>query len=455
MGEPIYSSPIATIDTALIIDSSGSMGWNDPQNNRLEAGRFFIDLAEEDDYIAVVDFDSFARVWADLQRVEENRQELRNAVGMVDSDGGTNIGAGLDLGYSELDSSPTDNDKIAILLTDGLGGYDNQAQAYIDKGWKIFAIGLSEDVDENLLKNVIAEPTGGKYYPVTTEDAAQSAIQQIYQEIRQITHGEEVIHEEQLIIQQDQIVERSFEILDYVFQLIVSRLIQGSDVEMSLIKPDGTIINRHTQEHDAYHALGRTYEIYKIDNPMPGEWTARMIGTDVPAQGEQTSLNISINVVDTDGDGIKDNYDNCPDVPNPDQLDSDGDGIGDACQGATICSFLGNNPSPRLPDQDIFKFHGAKRETVIIRLEADPPESGLGKRTFFGFWTPRPGLTALTLPCEITKTLPKSGVYYVAVGSNRRKGRMLPWEKYAGDYCITLEASPETCQTLEPAFSVE
>ncbi len=121
----------------------------------------------------------------------------------------------------------------------------------------------------------------------------------------------------------------------------------------------------------------------------------------------------------------------------------------------TICSFLGNNPSPRLPDQDIFKFHGAKGETVIIRLEAEPPESGLGKRTFFGFWTPRPGLTALTLPCEITKTLPKSGVYYVAVGSNHRKGRILPWEKYAGDYCITLEASPETCQTLEPALSVE
>jgi len=34
---------------------------------------------------------------------------------------------------------------------------------------------------------------------------------------------------------------------------------------------------------------------------------------------------------DRDGDGIPNDLDNCPDVPNPDQLDSNGNGIGDAC----------------------------------------------------------------------------------------------------------------------------
>ncbi|RBP28293.1 thrombospondin type 3 repeat-containing protein [Marinobacter pelagius] len=38
---------------------------------------------------------------------------------------------------------------------------------------------------------------------------------------------------------------------------------------------------------------------------------------------------------DSDGDGIRDIDDNCPTVHNPDQEDSDGDGIGDACDNNT------------------------------------------------------------------------------------------------------------------------
>ncbi|MDH3385667.1 MAG: thrombospondin type 3 repeat-containing protein, partial [Nitrosopumilus sp.] len=35
---------------------------------------------------------------------------------------------------------------------------------------------------------------------------------------------------------------------------------------------------------------------------------------------------------DTDGDGIFDNKDNCPHVPNSDQADANNNGVGDACE---------------------------------------------------------------------------------------------------------------------------
>ena len=48
--------------------------------------------------------------------------------------------------------------------------------------------------------------------------------------------------------------------------------------------------------------------------------------------------------VDIDGDGITTSEDNCPNVINPDQLDSDQDGIGDACDDCNDIVFATGNP---------------------------------------------------------------------------------------------------------------
>ncbi len=43
---------------------------------------------------------------------------------------------------------------------------------------------------------------------------------------------------------------------------------------------------------------------------------------------------------DEDGDGVDDNCDNCPSYPNPDQADSNGNGVGNVCQGPPGLQFV-------------------------------------------------------------------------------------------------------------------
>jgi gliding motility-associated-like protein len=50
------------------------------------------------------------------------------------------------------------------------------------------------------------------------------------------------------------------------------------------------------------------------------------------------SATLTVQVGDSDGDGIVDASDNCPSVSNPDQADMDGDGIGDVCDNCVAIS---------------------------------------------------------------------------------------------------------------------
>lgn len=61
-----------------------------------------------------------------------------------------------------------------------------------------------------------------------------------------------------------------------------------------------------------------------------------------------------VGVGDSDGDGVCDPVDNCPTVPNPNQADFDHDGIGDACETGAKLADIDN--SGRVDGYDLARF---------------------------------------------------------------------------------------------------
>ena len=156
----------AALDVALLLDSSGSMTTYDPQGLRRTAAKRFVDALLPGDRVAVVDFDSSARL---LQPLTEDFAAAKGAIDRIDSSGGTDIGAAVRVGNRELiDRGAADRARVEILLTDGFGNYSpSLTTEAADNDITIYTIGLGPGVDEALL-TAIAKGTGGEYYPVAS-----------------------------------------------------------------------------------------------------------------------------------------------------------------------------------------------------------------------------------------------------------------------------------------------
>lgn len=276
------------IDVALIIDSSGSMGWNDPLNLRRRAAKIFVDYAHNDDQIAVIDFDSYSYLRWDLQPLTENREGIKSAIDSIDSWGGTNISRGLLLAYDELSLSSQPYKKAAVLLTDGVGYYNNEADLFSDENWPIYTIGLGYDTNPQLL-NEIAEKTGGQYFELT--DPYQ--LKNVYFEIAtQLAGGTSLAN-----FSTDMKTGDSYNAFVIVppSQKSTTFLVSWShsDVSTTLITPSGLEISENTSDPNVYYAKGLTYELYRITDPEPGEWTISLFGVDLPPEGETVEISVA------------------------------------------------------------------------------------------------------------------------------------------------------------------
>ena len=273
------------VDTVLIIDSSGSMTTNDPQNKRLQASRFFVtNAAVQDDYVGVVDFDGTVRVATNppLQKLHDNDAAAVAAINTINSSGGTNIGIGVQKGCDLLIlSDRLDYRKGAILLTDGVGSFSGQDQCFMSKGWPIFTFGFGGANDAQL--QLIASNTGGRYKRVDNLTSLTCE----FIRVRTLIANAEPQPCTPYIVPQLASISFSQTVALGQAQATFSTGWPGSDVIMTLTAPSGRIIDRSTVAPDVLHENGSTYEVYTIANPESGNWNVSLYGANVPIGGEE------------------------------------------------------------------------------------------------------------------------------------------------------------------------
>lgn len=271
-----------TIATTLIIDNSGSMSSNDPAALRRDAAIAYVNTAVPGDYVGAVGFESSAYDIAAMTQLPAGKEALTAALTLgVFAGGGTDIGAGLRRGCTMLDSTTLPTKRAAILLTDGDGGYSNEATCFAAKGWRIFTVGLGAGVNSSLLHQ-IATQTGGTYQPVPSAFQLQCRFQQV----RALAAGGQSTPCDSEVIRPGETITKSVTVAPRQSQISFVTNWPGSDVEMSLVSPSGRVIDRASDAWDVTHSVAATHEEYVVQVPEPGAWTVRLFGTDVAPAGE-------------------------------------------------------------------------------------------------------------------------------------------------------------------------
>ena len=299
------SSSVQTenISVALIIDATGSMVTNDPNNMRKTAAKVFIDSAQIGDKIAIVAFNTKKYHYGRLRtiRSKADRDSLKAAVDKVGASDGTDIDLGLQGGFEELLSDGSNNAKTAVLLTDGANDPPKDTTKHLlfkNKGWPIYTVGLGQAKISELRK--IATDTGGECVNNCAVLQDPNQLQPLYFEILQKVAGGNTVFNQSVSVPQG----TNQRLMPFVPADQKSATFftgwSGTPVLMSLVSPSGRQITPSTSASDVYYATGSTYRIYTIQQPEAGQWrievsrSSSVSSASTLTEGDQVDIRVAV-----------------------------------------------------------------------------------------------------------------------------------------------------------------
>jgi len=169
------------LDLVVVVDVSGSMSGGDKIGFVREGLTQMVNELNDEDRIAVIKYSSDASIEFPMSPLRGARNILRGVIDGLRPEGGTNIYAGLELGYrtafADYDSG---RQSRLILLSDGVataGITDDEtifelSRRYNSEGMGLTTVGLGTDFNFRLMRG-LAEQGDGNFYFVEHADAVE------------------------------------------------------------------------------------------------------------------------------------------------------------------------------------------------------------------------------------------------------------------------------------------
>ncbi len=270
----VFAAPEVDSDVRIIIDVSGSMKKNDPNNLRSPAVRMLVGLLPEGEVAGVWTFAKFVNMLVPHGEVNEAwRKKAEQQSKKIHSYGlYTDIEQVLDKASKNNSFTSKSDRKSIILLSDGLVDISKNTktsaasrQRILDKliprlkkdNIAVHTIALADTADHELLR-ALSLATDGWYEQADTAQELQRIFLHLFEKAAQ----RDTLP---LVANQFKVDESVSEMTLLVFRQADSKpteLIMPDNARLTRVKPNSQVL-WHTE-------LG--YDLITIDNPMPGGW---------------------------------------------------------------------------------------------------------------------------------------------------------------------------------------
>lgn len=279
--------------SVIVLDRSGSMGYDGKLEAAQNAGSAFIDFLSDGDEVGVTGFGTRASTVYTLSEITGGGVRL-NAIAAVDAltaTGRTALGQGAQDGYGQLTAgADPDNRWSMVLLSDG---YENEAPYWDDVSAGItdavvHTVALGDDAERSLLQRIAGEKHGTFFVvdvapPFTTRAALDTTtaaplemastlsnrLADTYVAIGELEHRRQRLWDEIGTTSGQEVPPLTVQVEPGLPQAIFSLNWDNplGVLDVTLTDPDGNTVTPDAElQSDTHHQL-------RVANPAPGTWT--------------------------------------------------------------------------------------------------------------------------------------------------------------------------------------